>query len=325
MIVAAVGDTAYNIVLLLHVLSAFVALSPMFVYPLMPGQMRPIIMPEQQRLLITMIVNTRSLHGPALLITGLLGFALSGLSEKAHSISESWIIVAIVIWIAMNGVLHAMILPALKSMGAGHIDATTSAHVITTASEHSEVSVTQPLVASTSSRLKKSDSERVLTEAAKGLDDTEAAYLKTSVDDYEAKTSGSKPFVGKHIKRHVVARANVAVSADKDADKRVTQNLVASSVNQEMNKKETERVLSSTAKSLMKAEMGKAIKSASEHPGRLATHYLDTSTAEHLDKKDSEQLVLSATKSLQRGSASMTLLVVVELWLMIWQPTFFTF
>ena len=115
------SDIPYKIILLLHVLTALVAFSPMFVYPLLPGQMRPIIMPEQQRLVVTMFVNMRSLYGPALIITGLLGFALTGVSNGAHSMRDGWIIVAAIIWVIMNGIFHAMILPALKTMGAAHL------------------------------------------------------------------------------------------------------------------------------------------------------------------------------------------------------------
>ncbi|MET0197859.1 MAG: hypothetical protein ABW364_11555, partial [Rhodococcus fascians] len=33
--------------------------------------------------------------------------------------SQTWIWLAVVVWIAMNGVLHAMLLPAEKALAAG--------------------------------------------------------------------------------------------------------------------------------------------------------------------------------------------------------------
>lgn len=119
MIVAAVGDTAYNIVLLLHLLTVMVALSPAFVHPLLRNQMRAADRTERQHLLINMAANLRRFYGPALIVTGLLGFALAGMSDKVHSMREAWLIASAVIWVAMNGVLHAVIMPALKSVRSG--------------------------------------------------------------------------------------------------------------------------------------------------------------------------------------------------------------
>jgi len=39
------------------------------------------------------------------------------MSEDAISLTEGWVIAAIVIWVVMNGVLHGMIRPALKAQG----------------------------------------------------------------------------------------------------------------------------------------------------------------------------------------------------------------
>ena len=40
--------------------------------------------------------------------------------------TEGWVIAAIVIWVAMNGILHGMIRPALKAQGAGGASAGTN-------------------------------------------------------------------------------------------------------------------------------------------------------------------------------------------------------
>ena len=114
----AAGTTAYNIVELLHVLTVLVALAPVFVHPLLRRQMRAAGGSGYQQLVVAMAANARRLYSPALIVAGLLGISLVEMSEDAISLTEGWVIAAIVIWVAMNGVLHAMIRPALKAQGA---------------------------------------------------------------------------------------------------------------------------------------------------------------------------------------------------------------
>ena len=120
MVMAAIGDTSYNITLLLHVLTAMAALAPALVHPLLRRQLSSADRPGQlQRLSTAMDFNSRRLYAPALIITGLLGFALSGMSDGAHSFGDDWMRSAIIVWVLMNGVLHAVILPASKAVGSG--------------------------------------------------------------------------------------------------------------------------------------------------------------------------------------------------------------
>ena len=116
--VLAAGTTAYNIVELLHVLTVLVALAPVFVHPLLRKQMRTANGAGHQQLVVAMASNARRLYGPALIVAGLLGIALVEMSEDAISLTEGWVIAAIVIWVAMNGILHGMIRPALRAAGA---------------------------------------------------------------------------------------------------------------------------------------------------------------------------------------------------------------
>ena len=116
--VLAAGTTAYNIVELLHVLTVLVALAPVFVHPLLRKQMRAAGGDGHRHLVVAMAANARRLYGPALIVAGLLGIALVEMSEDAISLTEGWVIAAIAIWVAMVGVLHGLIRPALKAQGA---------------------------------------------------------------------------------------------------------------------------------------------------------------------------------------------------------------
>ena len=63
--------------------------------------------------------NSRRVYMPALILTGLLGFGLQGMSDSVWKFSQTWIWLALLIWVAMNGVLHAMLLPAEKALAGG--------------------------------------------------------------------------------------------------------------------------------------------------------------------------------------------------------------
>ena len=99
MLLAEVGDTGYNIILFLHILAMFVA----FAAP----------------------ASNRRLYGSALIVGGLLGFGVAGLSGKDAngdlfiSVSDGWVLTSVILWIAMNGVLHAMIIPGERAVSRG--------------------------------------------------------------------------------------------------------------------------------------------------------------------------------------------------------------
>ncbi len=116
---AAIGDTPYNITLLLHILAVMIAFAPAFVHPLLASQLRADGDPVRQAVLSHMIGNGRRIYAPALIVAGLLGFGLSGMSEDVYPLSQGWLLASIVAWIAINGVLHAVIIPGEKAVAAG--------------------------------------------------------------------------------------------------------------------------------------------------------------------------------------------------------------
>ena len=119
MILAAVGDTGYNIMLLLHILSAMVAFAPAFTHPILKGQSRDLDASARSKVLGFIAQNGRRVYGPALILTGLFGFGVQGMSESAWGFDQGWLLTAAIIWVLMNGVLHGMIFPAEKALAAG--------------------------------------------------------------------------------------------------------------------------------------------------------------------------------------------------------------
>lgn len=128
MFIAALRDTPYNIVLLLHIVTAMVAFAPAFTRLI--NQYSESLDSGNQRTVVGFLgANGRKIYAPALIVSGLLGFALSGMSSSVYKMSQGWMIASALLWIAMNGVLHAMILP--NEMATADGDASAEAKVNT--------------------------------------------------------------------------------------------------------------------------------------------------------------------------------------------------
>jgi len=119
MIIAAVGDTGYNVVLLMHLLTMVVAFAPMFVHPFLGAQSKEFDAANQSKLLGFTSGNGRRIYAPALIVTGLLGFALSGMSSDVYEMSQGWLVAGALLWVALNGILHAVVLPNERKWADG--------------------------------------------------------------------------------------------------------------------------------------------------------------------------------------------------------------
>jgi arginine exporter protein ArgO len=96
-----VNDTSYRIFFLLHILSVIVAFAPAVV-SVLPG--------GRQGALAVIDRAGRIVYSPALILAGLFGIALILDSDDVWKFSDTWISLAFVVWIAMNGVFHALVL-----------------------------------------------------------------------------------------------------------------------------------------------------------------------------------------------------------------------
>jgi uncharacterized membrane protein len=116
---AAYRDTGYNVMLFLHIATALVAFAPALVHPLLTNQTKALDATTRGKVLGMIAGNGRRIYAPALILTGLFGFAMQGMSDGVIEFGQTWFWLAIVVWIAMNGVLHAMLLPAERALAAG--------------------------------------------------------------------------------------------------------------------------------------------------------------------------------------------------------------
>ena len=56
-------------------------------------------------------------------LAGLFGFALAGMSEKAYSMSQTWLSIAAVLWIVLLAVIVLVARPAVKALASGDLAA----------------------------------------------------------------------------------------------------------------------------------------------------------------------------------------------------------
>ncbi len=123
MFAATFGSTMFKIMLLLHVLGAIVAFGAAFVNPIVHriGQQAGAgaVVARGQ------VAATIRISLPAMIITGLLGFGVAGTSKPAgsdeplYSMSQSWLMVAVLVWLILVAIYFFGVLPALRKVGEG--------------------------------------------------------------------------------------------------------------------------------------------------------------------------------------------------------------
>ena len=138
MLLAEIGSFGYNLVLLLHILAFIVAFAPAFVWPLLNRQRRlegsqgdqdasklsgiPIPASAPTGGAISAIIDP-IVHGGALVLAGIFGIGLIGMSSKAFEFSQTWVSIAFVLWFLMIGVFFAGLVPAQRAIREGKVAA----------------------------------------------------------------------------------------------------------------------------------------------------------------------------------------------------------
>ena len=126
MVIAAIGDTGYNVMLVVHVLALIVAFAPAFVWPFVSRKLRTTGGADVSSALAKATAGmTTKIYGPALAIGGLVGFGLAGMSGKdandelIYSVSDPWLSAAALIWFLLLGLFFGLLGPAEKRAAAG--------------------------------------------------------------------------------------------------------------------------------------------------------------------------------------------------------------
>ena len=94
--------------LFLHILTAVVAMAPAFVNPLLGLIARRLVATTSHRRGSRYAAeHNQRIYGTALILSGLLGFGVAGMSDEVFKVSQGWLVAEhVIIWIAMNGLLH---------------------------------------------------------------------------------------------------------------------------------------------------------------------------------------------------------------------------
>jgi hypothetical protein len=108
--VASAGvSTTFKFFLLLHILSVIAAFAPAVV-SLLPGNRG------------TAVAAARTYYAPALILAGLFGILCVVTSDDAFKFDQTWVSLALLVWIAMNGVFHAIVLPGRRVSSVTQVD-----------------------------------------------------------------------------------------------------------------------------------------------------------------------------------------------------------
>lgn len=122
MILAAYRDTGYKIVLLVHIIAVVMSLAPAVAHPVMMALEKRRDEPDLVGLGQRMGAASR-IYLVALAIAGVVGFGLISMSSSVIAYGDTWVVVSVVLWLALNGILHAVVFPAERALGAGDLAA----------------------------------------------------------------------------------------------------------------------------------------------------------------------------------------------------------
>lgn len=120
MLIAAVEDTGYNLVLLIHLVAVVVTFAPAAINPLLERHF------EKHGGDSTLAnwagfasTYTAKVALPGLVVLLLTGVFLILLSDGVWEFSQTWISFAFLVWLAIGGVVSAMVLKGEKQIAGG--------------------------------------------------------------------------------------------------------------------------------------------------------------------------------------------------------------
>lgn len=118
-ILARFNSGAYQALLLLHILSVIVAFAPAVVNQLTGPRLLKEDEAAGRHWAGVIAGNDRRVHLPALGVAGILGFALVGISDQLFKFSDPWVFISALLWLAIAGIISAVIVPGERQIAAG--------------------------------------------------------------------------------------------------------------------------------------------------------------------------------------------------------------
>jgi uncharacterized membrane protein len=115
-------DGLYKVMLLLHLVAVVAAFAPMVVNPVLAARSKADGDEALSRTSRYMALNGRQIHLPALVLVGLFGLGMVFSSEDAISFDQAWVSLALLVWIAICGVVSGVLLPAERKLAEGDLE-----------------------------------------------------------------------------------------------------------------------------------------------------------------------------------------------------------
>jgi uncharacterized membrane protein len=118
MVLATTDAAGYKIVLILHIVLIVVGFGGLFVAPML-GRAEG----AATSVATALASYVQRIAVPALAVAGILGFAMIGMSDKLFKFSQSWVGIAILLWLVELAVLWFGVAATEKKVAAGEADA----------------------------------------------------------------------------------------------------------------------------------------------------------------------------------------------------------
>jgi len=115
-------STGHKILLVLHIASVVVAFAPASAHPLLSRQYGEDGPQALQRFSQLAARNGQRVYAPALLLAGLFGLAMV-IESDFIDFGQTWVWLAVVVWIALRVIVTGVILPGERKLGAGEASA----------------------------------------------------------------------------------------------------------------------------------------------------------------------------------------------------------
>ncbi len=113
----------YKALFLGHMVAFLIAFAPAVINPILGAQVKK----DGEGVLLAvsrhMADNGRRIHFPALIVLGGLGLAMVLVSDPAWAFDQAWVSLALLGWLALCGVVSAVILPNERKMADGDLAA----------------------------------------------------------------------------------------------------------------------------------------------------------------------------------------------------------
>jgi hypothetical protein len=118
---AVVGSTLYKLLFLGHMLAFAIAFAPAVVAPVLMARAKKDGGEVVGKVGGYLYLNGKQIHLPALVALGAFGMGM--VFEGGWGFGSTWVSLAFLVWLAIAGIVTAVIMPAERALGAGELSA----------------------------------------------------------------------------------------------------------------------------------------------------------------------------------------------------------